>query len=178
MYDRLLTALNRFKGTRDQLFPALCQHLNIYVIRNHIMLNRVAQKIEFNLTCCRETNFDFPKAQLYQILKHFDLFLLLPSDLPAPGCRRAGLRCTIWVLSQSLCLATGAPDSQLPDYGGILIIHHCFFSPFVSCHSDCIYEQCSCHFAIRYRVVRLRNALLTLVSNNRMTLRTFYCHEQ
>ena len=41
MYDRLLTALNRFKGTRDQLFPALCQHLNIYVIRNHIMLNQV-----------------------------------------------------------------------------------------------------------------------------------------
>ena len=38
------------------------------------MLNQVAQKIEFNLTCCRETNFDFLKAQLYQILEHFDLF--------------------------------------------------------------------------------------------------------
>ena len=179
MYNCLLAALNRFKSTCDQFFPALCQHLNIYVIRNHIMLNQVAQEIEFNLARCRETNFDFLKAQLYQILEHFNLFFyyhrIYQRLIAVAQVYAAPYGCFLNLFAWPLAL-------RIVNYritAVFLIIHHCFFSPFVSCHSDCIYEQCSCHFDIRYRVWRPLNALLTLVSNNRMhALRAFYCHEK
>ena len=74
MYHGLLTALNRFEGTIDQFFPALCQHLDPHIIRYHLPIHQLAQKIKFYLACRRKTDFYFLEAKLDQILEHFNFF--------------------------------------------------------------------------------------------------------
>ena len=73
MDNRFLTAFNRLKGTINQFFTTLCQHLYSHIIGNHFTFNKLTQKIKLNLTGSRKSNFNLFKSQLNQILKHFNL---------------------------------------------------------------------------------------------------------
>ena len=74
MNDRLTAAFDGFEGTLDQFFSALCQNLYADIIRNHLAFDQLTQKIIFDLARCRESDFDFLKAELYKVIKHFYFF--------------------------------------------------------------------------------------------------------
>ena len=74
MHDRVLCAAERFKGLGDDMFTGLCQHLNRYVIGNHIVFDQCTAKFIFRFACRRETDLDLLKADLDEQLKKFQFF--------------------------------------------------------------------------------------------------------
>ena len=69
VHDRLLTALDGFKGALHKLLSALGQNLHDHVVGNQLPIHELAQKIIFDLACRRETDLDFLKAEFDKIVK-------------------------------------------------------------------------------------------------------------
>ncbi len=68
-------AFDRLKGLADNMFPRLRQHLDGYILRDHIPLNQGTDKIIFRIGCRREADFNFLKANQNQHPKELQLFL-------------------------------------------------------------------------------------------------------
>ncbi len=75
MNNRLVTAPDGFKSSLYLLFPALCQHLDANILRYHLPVHKLAQKIIFDLARRRKSYFDLTKAQLNQMLEHLNFFM-------------------------------------------------------------------------------------------------------
>ena len=64
-----------FKGTFDDMFSCLSQHLDRHIIRNHILFDQSTKELIFCLRRCRETNLDLFESHIYQHLEKFHLFI-------------------------------------------------------------------------------------------------------
>ena len=54
MNDRAGCALASIKGFADDVLPALGQHLNRHILRNHAVLDQSPEEFILRLGCCRE----------------------------------------------------------------------------------------------------------------------------
>ena len=73
--DRAGCALAGVKGLADDMLPALGEHLNRYILRDHVVVDQRAQKFIFGFAGGREAHFDFLEADVEKNLVIFQLFL-------------------------------------------------------------------------------------------------------
>ena len=73
MYNSLLDSLKGLEGPVDQMLPALNQHLDKHIVGNQLSVNKLSQKVVFDLGSCRKTDLNFLKAKLHQHIEHLDL---------------------------------------------------------------------------------------------------------
>ena len=64
MDNRMLNTLQCFKGLCNDVFSCLRQNLNGDIIRNEILFNQSTAEFIFSFGGCRETNFNFLKANI------------------------------------------------------------------------------------------------------------------
>ena len=73
MHNRLFTSLDRLKCPLHQFLPALGQYLYDHIVRNHLTVDQLPQKIKFYLAGRRKSNLYLLESQLDQIIKEFYL---------------------------------------------------------------------------------------------------------
>ena len=73
MNHNVFDALDGFKGPLDQMFPALHQHLDPHIVRDHAALHQLAQEVILDLGGSRKTDLNLLEAQLYQHIEEFHL---------------------------------------------------------------------------------------------------------
>ena len=64
VHNRVRYALDCLKGSANQVFAALCEHLDMHVRRNHLPQCKQTEEVELNLRCRRKADLDFLEAQL------------------------------------------------------------------------------------------------------------------
>src|SRR5699024_2287170 len=70
VHDDVLCAIAGLKGTADQVLASLDQNLDGDIIRDQILFDDLAHKVEVSLRSRRETNFNFLVAHFDQQLEH------------------------------------------------------------------------------------------------------------
>ena len=70
MDDGALGAAAGLEGALDQLGPALRQHLDGDVVRDHLLLDQLAHEVEIRLRRRREADLDLLEAHLHEELEH------------------------------------------------------------------------------------------------------------
>ena len=75
MNDRMRRSFDRFKGPFDNMLSRLCQNLDRYILRDHILLDQCTQKLIFCLRRCRKSHFDLLEAYIQKHLEEFYFFL-------------------------------------------------------------------------------------------------------
>ena len=81
-------------GPLDQRLAGLGQHLDRDVVRDQVLLDELADEVEVGLGRRREADLDLLVAHAHQQVEHPQLAAPGSSGRSAPGCRRAGRRCT------------------------------------------------------------------------------------
>ena len=74
MDDGMRRPFYRLERFLNDMLPRLGQHLNRYVVRNHVPFNKRPDKLVFRIGGSRKSHFDFFKPDLYQ---HLEIFQLL-----------------------------------------------------------------------------------------------------
>ena len=69
MNDRMRRSFDRFKGPFDNMLSRLCQNLDRYILRDHILLDQCTQKLIFCLRRCRKSHFDLLEADIQKHLE-------------------------------------------------------------------------------------------------------------
>ena len=87
-------ALQRLERAADQRLARLGQHLDRDVVGDQVLVDQLADEVEFDLRRRGKADLDLLEADLHQRLEHAQLARRCPSARSAPGCRRAGRRCT------------------------------------------------------------------------------------
>lgn len=75
MHDHVFRALACFECATDQVFACLYEDLDGDIVRNHIVLNDFANKVEVGLRGGWEADFDFLVTHVDQQVKHAALTL-------------------------------------------------------------------------------------------------------
>ena len=75
VHDGALHALQTFVCALQQIFAALHQHLNGYVVRNEVLFNQQTNEIKIRLRSRRESNFNFFETHFYECVEHAQLAL-------------------------------------------------------------------------------------------------------
>ena len=73
MHDELLRSLHSFEISLYLLFPALRQHLKLYIIGKELSLDNLTYEVIFYLAGCGKSHLDLLKAKFYKIIKEFYL---------------------------------------------------------------------------------------------------------
>ena len=73
MNDGMRCTLYCLKGLLDNMFSRLCEHLNRYILRNHVALDKCSHKIVFRVGCSRETDLNLLKAYIHKHLEEVKL---------------------------------------------------------------------------------------------------------
>ena len=68
----LVRADERFGGALNEVFARLGQNRDAHIIRDHVLFDDVADKVEVRLAGCGESDFDFLEADLHQQFEHLD----------------------------------------------------------------------------------------------------------
>ena len=70
MDDGTLGAAAGFEGALDELRPALRQHLDGDIIRDHLLFDELAHEVEIGLRCRRKADLDLLEAHVAEQLEH------------------------------------------------------------------------------------------------------------
>ena len=68
MHNHTTRATERLESLLDQICPCLSEHLNRDIVRNSVVLNQLAHKIEVMARGRRESHLNFLKANFDQLL--------------------------------------------------------------------------------------------------------------
>ena len=68
MHNHTTRATERLEGLLDQICPCLSEHLNRDIVRNSVVLNQLAHKIEVVARGRRESHLNFLEANFDQLL--------------------------------------------------------------------------------------------------------------
>ena len=65
MDHRMRRTLNSFKCLLNNMLSCLSQYLNGHIIWDHILLNQRSHELVLGIGCCRESNLDLFKSDIY-----------------------------------------------------------------------------------------------------------------
>ena len=71
--DRRMRALQALKAGLDQVAARLCQHLDLYILGDAILLDQAGDEIEFGRAGRREADLDLLQADLHQQIEEAGL---------------------------------------------------------------------------------------------------------
>ena len=71
MYDCLLRAFDRIKGTANQMLARLHKNLNRHILRNTIFLDQAAAELKLRICCGWKPDFNLLKANTAQKCEKF-----------------------------------------------------------------------------------------------------------
>ncbi len=94
VHDDTLGAVQRLEGALDQFGPCLRQHLDRHIVGHQVALDQQTHEVEVGLRRRRKTDLDLLEADLRPACRTCAACGRCPSARSAPGCRRAGRRCT------------------------------------------------------------------------------------
>ena len=80
MEDDVARPAEGFHGARDQVFPALTQHLDRDIIGNPVFVDQTADEVEFDLGSGRKSDFDLLEADPDEHVEVLDFLIDIHRD--------------------------------------------------------------------------------------------------
>ena len=102
----------RLEGALDQVLARLHEHLEPHVVGDAVFLDEPAVEGELGLRGRREADLDLLEAASSRAVEQLELLARRSSAWRAPGCRRAGPRCTRRARGRWSGPATGGPAGR------------------------------------------------------------------